>query len=151
MFTNVSRLQRGQPLTWSCLPSSLPKPHELPVKRAQTRKLSRVRSCAGVADRRSRKDGYRPEDDARKEDVYELGPTLQRRVWLVSTSSSCESSFLEQNRVTAATVQRYTVTLSEFLAFSKMTMDELKLLAKLDDGGGNAGTTCKLMAADHRS
>ena len=33
MLTNVGRLQRGQPLTRSCLPSSQPKPHELPVKR----------------------------------------------------------------------------------------------------------------------
>ena len=44
-----------------------------------------------------------------------------------------ESSFLEQNRVTAATVQRCTVTLNEFLAFAKMTLDELKLLPKLDE------------------
>ena len=44
-----------------------------------------------------------------------------------------ESSFLEQNRVTAATVQRCTVTLNEFLAFAKMTLDEVKLLLKLDE------------------
>ena len=44
-----------------------------------------------------------------------------------------ESSFLEQNRVTASTVQRCTVTLNEFLAFSKMSMDDLKVLAKLDE------------------
>ena len=33
MLTNVGRRQRGQPPTRSCLPSSQPKPHELPVKK----------------------------------------------------------------------------------------------------------------------
>ena len=49
MLTNVGRLQRGQPLTRSCLPSSQPKLHELPVEK---RKLENVREFAraGVAD-----------------------------------------------------------------------------------------------------
>ena len=49
---------------------------------AQSRKLSRVRSCAGVAGLSRGRMESLPEDGA---DVYELGPTLQRRVWLVST------------------------------------------------------------------
>ena len=44
-----------------------------------------------------------------------------------------ESSFLEQNRVTAARVQRCTATINEFLAFARMSLDELKLLANLDE------------------
>ena len=44
-----------------------------------------------------------------------------------------ESSFLEQNRVTTVTVQRHTVTLNEFLAFANTTLDEQKLLPKLDE------------------
>ena len=43
MLTNVGRLQRGQHLTRSCLPSSQPKPHELPVKK---RKLEKGREVA---------------------------------------------------------------------------------------------------------
>ena len=38
---------------------------------------------------------------------------LQQRVWLDSTSHSGESSSLEQNRVTAATVQRYTARVGQ--------------------------------------
>ena len=44
-----------------------------------------------------------------------------------------ESSFLEQHRVTAATVQRCTNALNELLAFAKMSVNELKLLTKLDE------------------
>ena len=57
-----------------------------------------------------------------KEDAYEL-----------EQHTLFGESFLEQNRVTAATVQRYTTTLNEFLAFTKMSMDEILLLAKLDE------------------
>ena len=43
MLTNVGRLHRSQPLTRNCLPSSPPKPHELPVKK---RKLENNRQVA---------------------------------------------------------------------------------------------------------
>ena len=61
------------------------------------------------------------------------------RAHLSTASLACqhplfrESSFLEQNRVTAATIQRCTATLNEFLAFAKMSLEELKLLAKFDE------------------
>ena len=113
---------------------------------AETRKRSRVRSCAGVADQ-SR--GEMEQARSRRE---ERG-RVRTRAHAAAASLACqhslfgESSFLEENRVTAATFQRYTVTLNEFLAFSRMTMDELKLLAKLhemlvellerDAGGGH--------------
>ena len=41
-------------------------------------------------------------------------------------------TFLEQNRVTAATVQRYTVALNEFLNFAKLPLNELQLVKNLD-------------------
>ena len=91
---------------------------------AQTRKRSRVLLSTKV------EEGWKK---TRRRREYELEPTLQRRVWLASTPPFGEPSFLEQNRVTAATVQRSTVTLNEFLSFSKMTMNELKLMAKLDE------------------
>ena len=58
--------------------------------------------------------------------MHELERTFQHPIF-------AESSFLEQNRETAAAVQRYTATLNEFLAFAKMSLDDLKLLAKLDE------------------
>ena len=67
--------------------------------------------------------------DAKKDCAHDLEHTFQRRVWPVSIASSCESSFFEQNRLIAAAVQRYTATLT----CAKMSLDDLKLLAKLDE------------------
>ena len=44
-----------------------------------------------------------------------------------------ESFCLEQNQAAATTMLGCTVTLNKFLAFSRVTMDELKLLAKSDE------------------
>ena len=71
MLTNDGQLQRGQPLTRSCLPSSQPNPHELPVKKSK-----------------SRKDESRFACDAKKEDVHELEHTSPRRAWLANIPSS---------------------------------------------------------------
>ena len=123
LLTNIGRLQRGQPLTRSCLPSSQPKPHELPVKRRKLESNRQVRSCAGVADEsRGRMESGRKTT---------RGKRTCTRAHAAAASLACqhpifgESSLLEQNRVTAAKVQRYTVTLNEFLAFAKMSLDEL--------------------------
>ena len=129
MLTNVGRLQRDQPLTRSCLPSSQPKPHESPVKK---RKLESSRQVApALVSPTKIEEGWKSQGEERGR--------ARARAHLSAASLACqhllfgESSFLEQNRVTAATVQRYTATLNEFLAIAKMSLDELKLLAKLDE------------------
>ena len=125
MLTNVGRLQRSQPLTWSCLPSSRPKPHELPVNK---RKLENNRQVAPALVSPTRiEEGWKQVRRRREE-----RGRARARAHHSAASLACqrplfgESSFLEQNRVTAA-------TLNEFLAFAKMSLDELKLLAKLDE------------------
>ena len=50
MLTNVGRLHRSHPLTRSCLPSSLPKPRELLVKKRKLESLRETAPCAGAAD-----------------------------------------------------------------------------------------------------
>ena len=132
MLTNVGRLQRGQPLTRSSLPSSQPKPHELPVKK---RMLDSNRQVApAMVSPTKIEEGWKQVRRRREE-----RGRAQTRAHFSAKSLACqhplfgESSFLEQNRVTAATVQRYMATLNEFLAFAKMSLDELKLLAKLDE------------------
>ena len=71
-------------------------------------------------------DGNRFAGDTKKEGVHEL--VCQHPLF-------GESSFLEQNRVTSATVQRYTATLNEFLA------GRAEVIGKVGrDGGGDAGT-----------
>ena len=54
----------------------------------QTRKQSANRSCAGVTNHKSRKDGSRFAGDAKKKNGHELEHTSPRRVWLVSIPSS---------------------------------------------------------------
>ena len=54
MLTNVGRLHRGQSLTWNCLPSSPPQPHELPVKK---RKLENRQVATALALQTSMKEG----------------------------------------------------------------------------------------------
>ena len=71
----------------------------------------------------------------------EKGPKTTRvrtRAHAAAASLACQHSplrrvVLEWNRVPAVALQRYTITLNEFLALSKMTMNELKLLVKLDE------------------
>ena len=85
----------------------------------------------------------------------ETGPKTTRRKRTCTNSSpraaaaslACqhhlfgESSFLEQNRVTEATVQRYNFTLNDFLAFFENDDGRAKAVGKVGrDGGGRAGT-----------
>ena len=71
ILTNVGQLPRGQPLTRSCLPSSQPNPHELPMKKSKLGK-SLLRWCHQP---KSRKDGSRFACDAKKEGQH---PPLRR-------------------------------------------------------------------------
>ena len=132
MLTNAGRLQRSQPLTRSYLPSSQPKPHELPVKK---RKLESVRESAPALVLPTKvEEGWKQARRRREE-----RGRVRTRAHAPAASLACqhplfgESSFLVQNRVTAATVQCYTATLNEFLAFSRTSMDEPKPPAKLDE------------------
>ena len=117
-------------LTRSCLPSSQPKPQELPVKK---RKLESHRQVApALVSPTKIEEGWKQVRRRREE-----RGRARARAHLSAASLACQhplfgkSSFLEQNRVTAATVQRY--TLNEFLAFA--------VTGKVGrDGGGNAGT-----------
>ena len=97
MLTNVGRLQRGQPLTRSCLPSLSAESARVASEETQTRKQS-------ASEERGR---------ARAR-AHLSAAALSGQHPLVG-----EPSFLEQNRVTAATVQRSTATLNEFLAFAQ--------------------------------
>ena len=82
---------------------------------------------------KSRKDGNRTEVDAKKEYVHELEPTLQRRAWLVNTL--CSASRFSSGR-TEPPQPRFSASRSRstsFWPFARMTLDELKLLPKLDE------------------
>ena len=98
----------------------------------QTRQVSRVRSCVSLADQsRGRMETGRKTTRG-KTTCTNSGPRCSGESGL-SAPLFGESSFFEQNRVTAATVQRYTVTLNEFLASARRMLDEQKLLPKLDE------------------
>ena len=55
------------------------------------------------------------------------------RAHLSAASLACEHPLFGRSSFLEATVQRYTAPLNEFLAFEKMSLDELQLLAKLDE------------------
>ena len=110
----------------SCLLSSQPKPHELLVKK---RKLESIREPAAALVLPTKVDeGWKTRRKPVRSRAHATAASLTCQHTLFG-----ESSFLEQNRVTASTVQHCTVTLNDFLALSKMSMDELKVLAKLDE------------------
>ena len=96
----------------------------------QARKQSASRSCGCVTNQNR---GSRFASDAKKEGVHELEHTFQWRVWPVSipsstsrpSSSRTESPQLRSN----ATRPRSTSS----WPLQKMSLDELKLLAKLDE------------------
>ena len=133
MLTNVGRLQRGQHLTRSCLPSSQPKPHELPVKK---RKLENGREVASALVSPTKIDEGWKQARSRLEERERV----RARAHVAAASLACqhllfrESSFFQQNpSPPAAAVQCNTVTRNEFLAFATKTLGELKLLPKLDE------------------
>ena len=127
ILINVGRLQRGQPQTRSSFPSSLPKPHGLPVKKRKSRKLSRIRFCTGVADL---------SEEGRK---LARGQREGRGRHAAAEKLACQrplvsmSSCLERSQATAASVQCYTVTLDEFLTYQRVTRDGLELSVKLNE------------------
>ena len=133
-----SRSKRCRPSMHSdvdqCGPSatgSAPDAELLAVLSAEVARVARSRFCAGV--------------DNQDRGRMETGSQATRRKRACTSSSALYSGnsglpasplrrvVLQQNRVTAGTDQRFTATLNEFLAFAKMTLDELKLLAKLDE------------------
>ena len=130
----------GQPLTRSYLQSSQPKPHELPVKK---RKLESTQESAPALVLPTKvEEGWKRARSRREE-----RGRVRTRAHAAAASLACqhllvgESSFLEQNRVTAATVQRYRATLNEFLAFSKNVDGRAEAVGKVGRFcGGNAGT-----------
>ena len=134
MLTDARRLQRGQPLTRSHLPSSQPKPHELPVKK---RKLENIQESAlslvlptkveeGWKQARSRRERGR----------------VRTRAHAAAASLACqhllfgESSFLERNRVTAATVQRHTATPNECPGLLENVDGRAEAVGKVGRNGG---------------
>ena len=118
MHSDVDQTGRLQPLTRSCMPSSQPKPDELPVKK---RKLESNRQVApALVSPTKVEEGWKQVRSRRAE-----RGRVRARAHATAVSLACqrplfgESSFLERNRVIAATVQRHTVG---------------------RDGGGDAGT-----------
>ena len=139
MLTNVGRLQRGQPLTRSCLPSSQPKPHELPVKKC---KLENGREVApALVSPTKIEEGWKQARSRR-----ERRGLVRSRAHATVASLACQhplfdkSSFLQQNRVTAATVQLHGHT-QRVSGLCENDAGRAKVVAKVGrDGSGDAGT-----------
>ena len=124
-------LRRGQPLTRNSLPSSLKKPRELPVKKQRLENSQRTApalvSPVKVEEGWDRVRVRRVQRGLARTKAHAAARNLANQHSLFG-----ESSFLEQNRVTAATVQRYTVALDEFLNFAKLPLNELQVVKNLD-------------------
>ena len=96
MLINVGRLQWGQPLTRSCLPSSLPNPRELPVKK---RKLESFRESAPALVLPTKVEEGWKTTRGKQNRVRTRAHAAAVRVWLVSTPSStsfCPSSSMNR-------------------------------------------------------
>ena len=138
---NVGRLQRGQPLTRSCLPSSLPKAHELPVKKRNLETLQESAPALVLPDKSRRRIHICPKTTRGKRSCSNSGPRCSgesglsahplRRVVL----SRGEPSHRNHGSALHSHAQRVS-------GLFKNDEGGTEAVGKVGrDGGGNTGTT----------
>ena len=119
MLTSVGPRRPGRPLIRSSCPFSLQKPHEWQVNSCRFETI-RVPALALVLPTKI-EEGWQRTPARRERRGHALAKTHAKAASLASHPPFFgESSFVEQNRATAATVQRYANALNELLAFAKM-------------------------------